>query len=106
MIHLEKTNGSSSRGAPIGADTRRLPDVLSTRLAALSGAVFFGLTLAYASLRSGAPAATDSGREIVDYVASHHAALQLGAVLFGLAMCAALGWLSAIAAYSDSVPCR
>jgi hypothetical protein len=65
-------------------------------VAALAGAVFFVLVVMHANLRSGAPAATDSGEEIVSYVTDHAGRLQVGAVLLGLAMSAVLVWLSGL----------
>ncbi|HSB86394.1 MAG TPA: hypothetical protein VLD86_08800 [Ilumatobacteraceae bacterium] len=66
---------------------------LPIRLAAFGGAVFFVLMLIQAGFRNGAPSATDSDQEIFDFVSSHAGRLQLGAVLLGLAMSAALLWL-------------
>ena len=67
---------------------------LSVRVAALGGAVFFALVLVYAGLTSGAPSATDSRRVIFDYLTDNQGQLQLAAVVMGLAMPAALLWLS------------
>jgi len=61
-------------------------------LPALAGAVFFALMIAYAQLRTPAPAASDSAREVAAYFARHQDKLQLGAVALGLAMPAALIW--------------
>ena len=66
------------------------------RLSALAGAIFFALIVICSTLRSGAPSATDSGEDILDYVTQHQGELQLGAALFGLAMAAALLWLPAL----------
>jgi hypothetical protein len=74
----------------------RVAGTMSGRLAALGGAVFFVLIVISNMLRSNAPSATDSGQKIFDYVAVHHGRLQLGAVLAGLAMSAALVWLSGL----------
>ncbi len=63
------------------------------RVSALAGPVFFVLMVVYANLRNGAPAATDSGQKVIDYVTTHQSDLQLGAALLGLAMAAALVWL-------------
>jgi hypothetical protein len=65
-------------------------------VAALAGAVFLALIIVHSSLRSGAPSATDSGREVVAYVTQHQDRLQLGAVALGFAMPAALVWLSGL----------
>ncbi|HEX4982473.1 MAG TPA: hypothetical protein VFV63_12270, partial [Ilumatobacteraceae bacterium] len=73
-----------------------VPGVMLARLAALGGAVFFVLVIINVSFRSGAPSATDSGQSVFDYVAQHHGRLQLGAVLTGLAMSAALLWVSGL----------
>jgi hypothetical protein len=74
----------------------RAPRTISVRPAALAGVVFFALMVVQANLRGGAPSATDSGEEVIDYVASHDGRLQLGAALLGLAMSAALVWLSGL----------
>jgi hypothetical protein len=68
----------------------------SIRLAALGGAVYFALVIIYASLVSGSPAASDPTDEIFDYLARHQGRVQLAAVLIGLAMPAALLWLSGL----------
>jgi hypothetical protein len=68
----------------------------SVRLAALGGAVYFAFVITYANLVSGSPAATDPAGEIFDYLARHHGRYQLAAVLIGLAMPAALLWLSGL----------
>jgi hypothetical protein len=68
----------------------------SVRLAALGGAVYFALVIIYANLVSGSPAATDPADEIFDYLARHQGRIQLAAVLIGLAMPAALLWLSGL----------
>jgi hypothetical protein len=69
---------------------------VSVRLAALGGAVFFALFLAFASLTSGTPSATDSAQETFNYLSAHDGRLQLAAVLYGLAMPAALLFLSGL----------
>jgi hypothetical protein len=66
------------------------------RSSALAGALFLILIVAQSALRSGAPSATASGQEIVDFVTEHQGRLQLGAALLGLAMAAALVWLPAL----------
>jgi hypothetical protein len=73
-----------------------IPAVVAARLAAVAGAVFFVLIVIDTGFRGGAPSATDSGNDVFDYVAQHHGRLQLGAVLSGLAMSAALVWLSGL----------
>jgi hypothetical protein len=65
-------------------------------LAALGGVVFFVLVVVSGSLTSGSPSATDSGREIFDYLVQHQGRYQVGAVLMGLAMSAVLLWLSGL----------
>lgn len=74
----------------------RVPGAISVRAAALGGAVFFALILAYATLISGSPAATDSGQEIFDDLSQRQGRFQLAAVLLGLAMPAALVFLSGL----------
>jgi hypothetical protein len=65
-------------------------------LAALGGAVFFALILAFGIVTSGVPNAADSKQETFDYVSAHDGRLQLAAVLLGLAMPAALVFLSGL----------
>jgi len=77
---------------------RDASSVVPLRWVGLSGAVYFALILAYASTRSGAPAATDSNQEVFDYVVDNQGRLQLGAVLLGFAMVAALVWLPCLVA--------
>jgi hypothetical protein len=82
-----------------GFDSRRavhIPGLLSARVAALGGAIFFGLILAVGSLTSGTPGASDSRSDIFNYLLAHQGRLQLAAVLFGLAMPAALLFLSGL----------
>jgi hypothetical protein len=67
-----------------------VPGLLSVRLAALGGAVFFALFIAFATLTKGTPSITDSGRDTYNNLSAHDSRLQLAAVLFGLAMPAAL----------------
>lgn len=69
---------------------------VSVRLAALGGAVFFVLVVSYGTLVTGAPSATDSRREIFTYLARHQDRLQVAAALIGLAMPAALLWVSGL----------
>ena len=73
-----------------------IPGSVSVRLAALGGAVFFALFLAFGWLTSGTPSATDSARETFNYLSAHDGRLQLAAVLLGLAMPAALLFLSGL----------
>jgi hypothetical protein len=80
-------------------DSRQVTAVagaMSVRMAALGGAVYFTLVVIYTNLISGYPSATDSRREIFGYVARHQDRLQLAAVVIGLAMPAALVWLSGL----------
>ena len=90
--HTTVTPGDRTNG------TQAVPPRTTTslRLPALAGAVFFALMFVYAQLRSPAPAATDPAREVASYFARHHDRLQLGAVALGLAMPAALIWLSGL----------
>lgn len=74
----------------------RAAGVSSVRIAAAAGVVFFGLVVAFAQLTTGSPSATDSGRDVVDYLAQHHGRIQLAAVALGLAMPAVLVWLSGL----------
>lgn len=69
---------------------------MSVRLAALGGAVYFVLIVVYANLISGAPSATDSGRETYSYLTRHQDRVQIAAVLMGLAMPAVLLLLSGL----------
>lgn len=66
------------------------------RVTALGGLVFFGLLMVFAALTSNSPAATDTRQEFFDYVTLHHDRLQWAAVLYGLAMPAALLFLSGL----------
>lgn len=74
----------------------RVPGAMSVRLAALGGAVFFALTIVHANLVSGTPSATDPAQDTFDYLAKHEGRLRLDAVLLGLAMPAALVFLSGL----------
>ena len=76
--------------------TERAPGTASIRFAAVAGALFFALFIVHAQLVTGMPAATDRGREIADWIARHQGRLQLDAAVMGLAMAAALVWLSAL----------
>jgi hypothetical protein len=49
---------------------------MSVRLAALGGAVFFALLVAFGSLTSGTPSATDSPRETFNYLSAHQGRLR------------------------------
>ena len=80
----------------MSTETTARPVRASTRVAAVAGAAAFALIIAQSQLRSGAPAATDSRGEVVDYLVRHHDRLQLAAVLLGLAMPAALVWLAGL----------
>jgi hypothetical protein len=73
-----------------------VPGFASVRLAALGGAIFFALLLAFGILTSGTPSVTDSGRETFAYLSAHDGRLQLAAVLLGLAMPGALVFLSGL----------
>lgn len=73
-----------------------IPGSASVRLAACGGAVFFALFVAFANLTNGSPNLSDSARETFAYLSAHHARLQLAAVLYGLAMPAALLAVSAL----------
>ena len=86
---------AGSRGAA-GAQPVEAASAGSLRVAAVAGAVFFALIVVHAELRSPAPSATDTSREVFAYVARHQDRLQLGAVALGFAMPAALVWLSGL----------
>ena len=74
-----------------------VPGLVSVRLAALGGAVFFALFVAFAGLTSGTPSAvSDSARETFTYVSAHDGRLQLAAAVYGLSMPAALLFLSGL----------
>ena len=91
-VHTRVTTGARTNGTP----AVRPRTTTSLRLPALAGAVFFALIIVYAQLRSPAPAATDSAREVASYFARHHDKLQLGAVALGFAMPAVLVWLTGL----------
>jgi len=93
FVHTTLTPGAKADGGPAEGGPHT---TTSLRLPALAGAVFFALMLVYAQLRSPAPTATDPAREVARYVASHHGKLQLGAVALGLAMPAALIFLTGL----------
>ena len=80
----------------VGGGRGGAASALPVRVAAIAGAVFFALMVVHAGLRSGAPSATDPGRDVVAYVTRHQGRLQLGAVAIGFAMPAALIWLSGL----------
>ena len=69
---------------------------MSARVTAVGGLVFFGLIVAFIVLTSNTPAATDTRQEVFSYLAKHHDRLQLAAALYGLAMLAALLFLSGL----------
>ena len=58
--------------------------------------MFFGLLMGFAALTSNSPAATDPRRDFFRYVVEHHDRLQWAAVLYALAMPAALLFLSGL----------
>jgi hypothetical protein len=72
------------------------PGAMWARVTALGGLVFFGLFVGFAALTSNTPAATDTRQEVFSYLARHHDRLQLAAALYGLAMLAALLFLSGL----------
>ena len=74
----------------------RAPGAMSVRFAALGGVVYFGLILAFLSLFSEVPKTTDSRQQVFNYLSLHHGRLQAAAVLMGLAMPAALVFLSGL----------
>lgn len=82
--HAHRVHGVERRPAI------HVPGSVSVRLTALGGAAFFALFLAFAGLTRGTPSVTDSGQDTFNYISAHDGRLQLAAVLFGLAMPAAL----------------
>jgi hypothetical protein len=88
--HAHKLHGLGR--SPAG----RAPGAMSVRFAALGGAVYFGLILAFTSLFSDIPKATDSRQQVFNFVSAHHSRLQAAAVLMGFAMPAALLFLSGL----------
>ncbi len=73
------------------------PGTMSGRVAALAGAVFFVLLAISASVLTNVPNPfSDSGQEILSYVARHQGQLQLSAVLMALAMSAVLVWAAGL----------
>lgn len=66
------------------------------RATALGGLVCFGLVMVFAALASDSPAATDTRQEFFSYVVDHHDRLQWAAVVYGLAMPAALLFLTGL----------
>lgn len=69
---------------------------MSARLAAVGGAVFFALFMTFAVLTSGTPSVTDSRQDTFNYLSAHQGRLQLAAALLGLAMPAALLFVSGL----------
>jgi hypothetical protein len=69
---------------------------MSVRFAALGGAVYFGLILAFTTLFSDIPKATDSRQQVFNFVSAHQSRLQAAAVIMGFAMPAALLFLSGL----------
>jgi hypothetical protein len=88
--HAHRVRGLERRSAV------HVPGSVSVRLTALGGAVFFALFLAFAILTNGTPSVTDSSRETFNYLSAHDGRLQLAAVCYGLAMPAALLFLSGL----------
>ncbi len=76
--------------------TGRVAGAASVRVAALGGALFFFLVVAFSNLVSGFPTAANSRLETFTYLAAHQDRLQVAAVLMGLAMPAVLLWLSGL----------
>jgi hypothetical protein len=91
-VHAQRVHGLQSKHGV------HVPGAVSVRLAALGGAVYFALILAFGNLASGSgfPNATDSSRDTFAYISAHDGRLQLAAVLYGLAMPAALLFLSGL----------
>lgn len=76
--------------------TTRASGAFSVRLAAVAGALFFVLFIIFAALTSGTPSITASGQDTLNYLSAHHGRLQLAAVVMGLAMPAALVFVSGL----------
>jgi hypothetical protein len=89
-------DGSMSSLQLESEQSARVRAVWSVRVAALAGAAYFGLIIAFSQLTSGSPSTADSGDEVFDYLAKHDERIQLAAVLIGFAMPAALLWLSGL----------
>jgi hypothetical protein len=83
-IQVQEAQGARSTG------------ILSVRVAALAGAVYFALIIGFSQLTSGSPSATDAGTEILDWLQRNQGRMQLAAVLLGFAMPAALMALSGL----------
>ena len=62
----------------------------------LGGVLCFGLLMGFGSLLSNSPAPTDTRQQVWTYLAQHHDRLQLAAVLYALAMPAALLFLAGL----------
>jgi hypothetical protein len=69
---------------------------VSVRISALAGALFFAVVLVNSNLLSGAPSATDSGRETLSLLVRHQERFQISAVLWGFGMAAAAVWLPSL----------
>ena len=76
--------------------TTRAPGAFSVRFAAVAGAVFFALFIIFCVLTNGTPSITASGQDTFNYISAHHGRLQLAAVVMGLAMPAALLFVSGL----------
>lgn len=76
--------------------TVHIPGSASVQFAALGGVIAFALILVFANLTSGSPNAGDSTQKIYNYISAHDGRLQLAAVLYGLAMPAALLFISGL----------
>lgn len=88
--HTHRVHGLERRPAV------HVPGTLSARLTALGGAVFFALFAIFAMLTNGSPSSSDSAQELFTYISAHGGRLQLAAVLYGLAIPAALVFLSGL----------
>jgi hypothetical protein len=77
--------------------TIRRPEAASVRASALAGALFFTLVVVNSNLQTGTPSISDSRQETFAFLAAHQDRLQLSAVLWGFAMCAALWWVAGLA---------
>ena len=97
---MHRTSATTQRGTRQPDQGTRQPTQQTgagwVRAAAVGGAAFFALFIAFAALTSNSPAATGTRQEIFRYLVQHHDRLQLAASVYGLAMPAALLFLSGL----------
>lgn len=90
-----RTGSEASAAAP-GEQTDEQGATGWVRATALGGLVCFALVIVFASLTSDSPAGTDTRQEFFTYVVGHQDRLQWAAVVYGLAMPAALLFLTGL----------